>query len=90
MAYPHMDTKIPLRVVYPLLPYTWGAPFPYASRRPPPLRIIFENPLYAWGYLMGLLLHGPPDGDCRAAQIRWCCVAVEVYYAQGYFGVTLG
>ena len=25
----------------------------------------------------GLLLHGPPDGDCRAAQIRWCGAAVD-------------
>ena len=59
MAYPHMDTKIPLRVVYPLPPLRVGNPPPSTRSRPslptrgdpPPLRIIFKNPLYEWGYL---------------------------------------
>ena len=51
-----MDTKIPLRVVYPSLPYGGGppplrvAPLPHAWR-PLPLSEIFESSLCEWGYL---------------------------------------
>ena len=49
MAYPHIDTKIPLRVVYPPSPTREGPPS--LRVRDPSPRIIFDEPQYEWGYL---------------------------------------
>ena len=85
MTDPQMDTKIPLRVVYPLPPLRVVSPLPTRGR-PPPLRVgdplPYEGKLDGlrtnWGYLRaGLLLQGPPDGVCQAAQFRWCGAAVD-------------
>ena len=47
MAYPHIDTKIPLRVVDPLPPLRVVDPLPSAWGTPSPTR---GSPLpYAWG-----------------------------------------
>ena len=54
-----------------------GTPLPYAGEIPPPLR--GKARLFAsnGGLPQGLLLHGPPEGVCRAAQIRRCGAAVS-------------